>query len=225
MFFTYRAIAGDEHVTRTEREPCYAGKSSAECNTDAEPAASHESHQRRSVYRPDNDGPRDPSPITADESPAAVMERRKAPWFGVHPGPAPRRNVHPVAGLIGSPSRHHSAGNPHRAVIRICAPVAVLVQIVVSIDIPGDISRQLGSIFALIARLAPVFEFVKSWHRGSVIGNLVGAIKGVLLTFRQVPGISSAAHFALAFAYDDDGRSCVRIGLDAIFASPVNRER
>src|SRR6202034_211475 len=179
-------IAGHEHVPRTEREPCDAGKSSAERNTDAEPAASHESHQRRSVYRPDNDGPWDPSPVTSDEGPAAVMERRKAPRLSVHPGPAPRRNVHPVASLIGSPSRYHSAGNPHRAIIRIGAPVAVLVEIVVSIDVSGNISGRLGGIFALIARLAPVFEFVKAWRRGSVIGNLVGAVEGVLLTFRQV---------------------------------------
>ena len=218
-------IRGNEDVTRAEGKPRHSGQSAAERDRNAEAASADEADEGGRVHRPHHDGSGDPAPRSADERPAPVMERREAPWLCVNPGPAPRRDINPVADLIGSPAGGDTIGHPHCAIVRIVVPRAIVVQVVIAVDIARDVFGRKRRVFALIARLAPVFEIVVARRVRRVVGNIVGTVEGVHLSRDEIPCLSAAGDFTPAFANGDHGRAAIRIGGDAIFAAARERER
>src|SRR4029077_16492321 len=101
------------------------------------------------IDRSHYDRPGNPTPVASCEHPAAVVKRREAPRLGIHPRPAPRRDVHPVADLVRRPSGVNASWYPDGTVIGVRTPVAVFVEIVISIHIARDVPGGGGVVFTL----------------------------------------------------------------------------
>jgi len=127
------AIGRAVDIARAERKPGHA--SAANANADAKTRAAHPRYERGCVHRAnvsnsyDGRARRDgyPAPNTADDNPAAVVERSKAPRRIVNPGPAPRRDPDPVAIAIRLPANNGRVRKPDRAVFRHRTPTAIVV--------------------------------------------------------------------------------------------------
>src|SRR5262249_24854244 len=133
------------HIARTQREPA---DRSADRNVDAETAAADEGDERRCVHRPYVKRPRHPAPARADAGPAAVVERRKAPWRVIDPGPTPRFDAVPAAVVIWRPVRGDVRRIPHVTIFRRVFPTAVVVEIFVADDVFRDISARRRTLVA-----------------------------------------------------------------------------
>src|SRR5476649_1395132 len=121
-------VTGPVHFPRPQRNPGYAA-SAPNPHRHAEPAAAHKGHQRRRVHRARDHGSRNPHPTAAQHGPAAVVERSKAPWRIVNPGPAPRRHKCPVPVPVRLPAHRHARRGPDGSVCGVVAPHAVVGQI------------------------------------------------------------------------------------------------
>src|SRR2546430_16676356 len=71
---------------------------------------------------------RHPTPHSANDYPSAVVERSKTPGCVIHPPPAPRGNVCPVAVTIRSPADDGRVREPNPAVLPHRPPTAAIVE-------------------------------------------------------------------------------------------------
>ena len=94
---------------------------------DAEKIAD-EADQRRGIDRPVAEAPRHPAPAMVEMRPAPVMEGGESPACVVDPGPAPGRDIGPMAVAIGRPV-DGDLREPGRAVVGSLLPLAVLAEI------------------------------------------------------------------------------------------------
>lgn len=85
--------------------------------------------------------------------------------------------------MIWRPAARNGGWNPNRADVGIILPSSGVVEIVVAVNISGDVLRGLGIVFALIAFLAPIFKVIEGWSLLSVFGQLIGAGESILLAF------------------------------------------
>ncbi len=98
-----RRVARSIHFARSEREPADARDRTGR-QRQAEAAAADEGHQRRGVHRAHGDRAGHPAPARLHVRPAAIVERREAPWRIVDPGPAPGIDPGPVPVVIRAPN-------------------------------------------------------------------------------------------------------------------------
>lgn len=117
-----------ERLTETERKPTdSAAPAAAKAESYSEMTAANEADERRTIEGPRKDRAWAPAPRTADESPTAIVEGRKTPRGVVDPGPTPRADPVPIAVAVGSPAHFNVSRIPYRAVIRLFAPVAIVI--------------------------------------------------------------------------------------------------
>jgi hypothetical protein len=67
--------------------------------------------------------------------------------------------------MIGNPFDPYSARIPDGSIDRVGLPVAIIVEVIVAVDVPRDILCGKGIVLAIVTRLAPGFEVVKSGSR------------------------------------------------------------
>src|SRR5271163_1950355 len=77
-------------------------------------------HYRRPGY---------PSPAVAEASPAAIVERRKAPGLLLHPCPSPRSDPGPMAVAIGLPVDGNPTWIPYWAIVGGVVPTAIAAEV------------------------------------------------------------------------------------------------
>ena len=106
-----------------------------------------------------------------------------------------------MAVAIRRPANRDAVGNPDRAIIRIGLPVAIAIEIVVAVHVARNVARRRRTIFALVLRLAPVFEVVEFRRGLRVERQLIRAVENILLPGREVVGFPRAGHLARAFAH------------------------
>jgi hypothetical protein len=122
----------------SQREPSHAS-ASTERQTHSEVGTAHPRDQRGSVDRTSNHhGTRRPCPISARAYPAAIMRRSETPRRFVNPGPAPRFDPHPMSIVIRSPPRRYG-GDPYRSIFRLHAPGPVLIEIIGTDHVGGNV--------------------------------------------------------------------------------------
>ena len=155
------AIPRIERLTPTERAPTISA-TTTETQAHAPSRSAEPCDQRWRVKRPNVDRSRSPSPVAAGIDPAAVVEGRVTPRLVIYPGPAPRRNPHPMTKLIRSPSRSHSNRTPNPTVRRLLGPDSVVIQILIAHSSGRNIARRKGSIESLVPHRAPAIEAVVS---------------------------------------------------------------
>src|SRR4029077_5352641 len=173
------AVAGHPHITWTERKPCDSRHTGPKADRYPESAAAHKRDERWSIDRPHNERPGHPPPVAAYERPAPVVKWGGAPRFVANPSPAPGRDPDPVSEVIGRPACSDAPRNPHAAVLRNHLPIAVVIQIVVTVDIARHILRRRCAVFPLVALLTPALEIIKARSLLSVVGQLIGSVKCV----------------------------------------------
>src|SRR5487761_2270204 len=98
-------IPGPVDIVGPQRIP--ADRRTSDTDADTPATTADECHQRRRVAWPHELRPRQPAPGIIGPYPATVVERREAPRRIVHPGPAPGRDIRPVAVTVGRPARRH----------------------------------------------------------------------------------------------------------------------
>jgi hypothetical protein len=138
---TLRDVVGRAvDVTGAKWEPRHAG---ANRDANSEAWAANPGDECRSVDRT-NIGhghhrgtrrDRHPAPHSANDNPAAVMERSEPPGRVVNPSPSPGRNPNPVAIAIGRPADDRGVWEPDRAVVRRRAPATIFIEVFVADDV------------------------------------------------------------------------------------------
>ena len=151
-------VARPPGLARREREPAHAVAA-------ADIGAAHEADQRRRIDGPRARPPRHPAPARADACPAAVVGRRKTPWRGIDPGPAPGRDVDPLAVAVGGPLGIHVARIPDVAVFGNVLPVAVVVELLVAEHLARDVARRDRLVLDAVALGHPALEGVVAGAR------------------------------------------------------------
>ena len=149
-------VRGHINFPRTQRKPSHIA---AEADSNS---AANKDHQRGRIDRPHCDRPGHPAPASADRHPASVVKRRVAPWRVIDPGISPRRDPVPMALVIRRPARGNAVGIPDMAVVRIVAPVAIVIQVFIADHVVRHILRRARLIVAVIAVVGPVIKLVGS---------------------------------------------------------------
>src|SRR5262252_1017178 len=142
--------------SRSQREP-------SNSNTRRKAEARSTTHKSDKSRRPDRthyNRSWNPEPSATHERPASVVEWRESPRLIFHPRPAPRPNIGPMPIAIRSPTYHHGARTPARAVSCYIAPVAVLVQILVAGHLARNIVRRIGVVFPVVAIECPLIKII-----------------------------------------------------------------
>src|SRR5271166_932078 len=152
-------VAWPIDLARGEREP---GDGRSGNVGDAEPDAggSEKGNDGWDIDGVRDKAARNPGPVLADKSPAAVMERGKSPGLIVDPGPAPRRDPAPMAVTIGCPIYGHLVRDPEGAVFGVAVPASRSVEL-------GKAGHRWRNVIGCretrlveIARLAPLDKIV-----------------------------------------------------------------
>ncbi len=214
------AVVRPPSFARAEWEPAHARLAAAHLEAKTHTGvAADKTHQRRCVHRPPHHRARHPAPAAAHVSPAAVVERRKAPGRVVDPGPAPGRDVGPVAIAVGRPVGHHRTRVPDRTVGGVVAPVAVLVKLLVANGLARHVAGANGNVFLPVAFGDPSLEVVALAHTGHRNGRQVGAGKRHLLRHSQRVGHAVfAISGARAGQHRHAGGVAHRVHVDAVLA-------
>src|SRR5450432_694236 len=131
--FAADAIRGDVNFPGRKREPADVGTEAAST------AAADENHQSGGVDGANGDRSSHPTPAIVDVDPASIMERGIAPGSVIDPRPSPRGDPIPVSIVVGSPVGGDAIGEPDVTVFGVVAPVAVVVEVVVTHHVMRDV--------------------------------------------------------------------------------------
>ncbi len=203
--FTYASthvIRRHINFPRTQREPSDIPAEATRPSTD-------EDNQRGRVNRLHCDRPGHPAPASPDTHPASVMKWRIAPGRVINPRPSPGSNPIPVARMIRRPPGRHLVGKPDVAVVRIVAPVALIIQVVITDHIARHVLCGTRKIITVIAILGPVIEVIEARNRFDIGVKLVGSAERSSLPGVQIVALPAAS--GLAFANADVYRSTISV--------------
>ena len=214
-------IRGHIDLARTEREPSHVAAKASRSSAD-------EYHQRGRIDRTHRRRSGDPSPPSADGNPASVVEGRIAPRCIIDPCPSPGRNPRPVAVVIRSPAGF-DVRIPDVSILRIVAPVAVFIEIVIADHVGRKILRRARILEAMVASLRPDIEIIRLVYRLDVGINLVVVIASAAecpaLSAAQRKALPAAVGFAIAFTHADHGVISIIAGFEAIVPRLQCRKR
>src|SRR5277367_2574658 len=152
-----RVVPRMERFAKAQREPADT-EPYAESKSDA---SAEEADERRTIDRDAESRPWVPAPPAADVAPAAIVKRSKAPRRIVNPSPAPGSNVAPITVAVRSPIGSHFRRVPDRPVGAILAPSAVVIEILGSGHVFGNVAFRDGILFAQVAFIRPVVESIR----------------------------------------------------------------
>ena len=193
-------VRGHINFPRTQRKPSHI---TAEANANANSSSSstaNKHHQRGRIYGLHRDGSGHPTPASADRDPASVMEWRVAPGRVIDPRISPGSNPVPVALVIRRPACFNTVGVPDVAVVRIVAPVAIVIQILIADDIVGQILRRARVVITVIAAVRPVIKLIGSADINYIGVQRVCPAESASLSGVQRVGLAVAGRFASALA-------------------------
>ena len=202
---------------RTKRKPSYISSPASRTSAD-------EDHERWGVHCLYRHWSGYPTPASTDRNPATVVKRRIAPWGVIDPRVAPGIDPIPMASVIRSPSGFH-LGIPDVPVIRIIAPVAMVIEIVIADHIVRKVLRGTRRIVTVIAILGPGIEVIEGVNRLDIGGKRIGPAECASLPGAQVVGLAIAGGLAFAHADAHHCVAAVRTRLHAIAARLHDRER
>lgn len=163
---------------KAQREPSYtavAEAAAAETYPDAPTAATKKTDKGGPIDWLRVNWSRAPSPAAANIGPAAIVIGSKAPRLIVHPGPAPWADPAPGTGAVGRPANFDGTGIPNMAVLGDVAPIAVVVQIVVTSHVARNVPRGNCVIFLQVAVFGPTIQVVGSGRAIHCVVNLIYA--------------------------------------------------
>ncbi len=161
----------EERLPKAQREPAHA-KASPKT-----PASAKEAHKRRPVNRRPIERARAPAPAAREIVPAAIMEGSKAPGVVVNPSPTPRVHPAPITVAVRSPTRGHIGGVPHMSVLRLIAPGAVVIEIVIAGHVAGNVPPGNRAIFFQVALFRPAIKSVAPRCATNAVGRILHAVK------------------------------------------------
>jgi hypothetical protein len=193
---------------------------------EAETKSSEPSDKSRPVERIRVDRTGSPAPVARRINPTAIVIRCKTPGLSANPGPAPRRNIGPVAVAVRSPIRTHIVRCPNVSISRILFPGSVVIQIAVADCVAVHILCGWRTVFAQIALLRPLIQSIRSSgssrgnFRGSVCPSDIDAFAG----FHRI-NLSGRGNFSCAANRRNAGEVSVLIYIDAERACFFHRER
>src|SRR5262249_10125943 len=164
---------------------------------------------------------RRPRPEAIDEDPAAIVIRRPAPRRRIDPRPAVVRIPDPPAGAVGHPSRWNVFGNPDLPVRRHDAPVAVVVEIVDTVDRGGDVAGAHAMEKMLGARVIPLTPDVELRSDVRLDGRVRRAAENDFFTGGDHDGLPAGRRHGGPPASSRDERGLSRLDVHAVVASTV----
>src|SRR5579863_5656756 len=188
------------NFTRTKREPSYISAPSA--------SPADKDHQGGRIYGSLFSRTSDPAPSAAHAYPASVVERGVAPWRVIDPCVSPGIDPCPMAFVVGRPVPSYMR-KPDMAVVAFIAPVAIVVEVVVSHHILGEILCRARVIPAIIAAVCPGVEPIGLSDLLDVGVERVGSAKGSALSGVHVIGLPITCGLALAFVNGDNSIAAV----------------
>ena len=223
---TARAVARAPFLVRGQREPSDTVSAAADRQIDVRAATADKADQRGRVHRPRLGAARHPTPARAEARPAAIVGGRKAPGRCIDPGPAPGRDVDPLAVAVGRPVGADRARVPDGAVLGLVAPIAVLVELLVTDHAARDVARRDRLVFLAVALGHPAVEGVGGLNRRHGGGLQVAARHRQLLagTERQRFAVLAVGRAAAA-QHRHAGGAGLLVGIETVFARAVDHER
>ncbi len=153
------------------------------------------------------------------------MIRREAPRRIVDPCPAPRRLPDPVAVAIRRPVGRHRVRRPHVAVLRVVAPCAVRIEVLIAGHVARHVARGDRAVFGGVAACGPLVEGVGAGC--AVVRDLlqVRAGEGDLLAGRDRHLATVAIDGRAAVAHRHRRAAAIRRDVDAIVARRGDAKR
>ena len=218
------AIRRNVHFAWTEREPGHASPSATERNRRAEARSADEHNQGRRIHGPNHYRSRNPTPASPDLSPASVVKWSEAPGLVFHPGPSPGCNPDPVPVSVGRPPGNDVRGKPYVSVIWNVPPLAVLIEIVISDDVAGDVACGFRALFAVVAGVAPIVKFIEASGLSAVVCQRIRAAKIGLIAGVHVVFAAPAGGFPFALAHGNRCRVAIGVDIDAIITGALESE-
>ena len=196
----------ESHAATEPREERFAKAQGEPADAESKSTA-EEPNKGRSINRRAKVRPRAPSPPAADERPASIVEWRKTPRRVVHPGPAPRADIIPVARAVGSPVATHFVfvGIPDVPVLRLFVPRAMIVQVAVSHHVARNVFCGNRIVFFQIAFRGPAIQPVGTRRALNIGFDILRASEFSLLTGVNRVRLAAGGDFALS-ANDGDAR-------------------
>src|SRR5262245_3033344 len=129
-----------------------------------------------------------------------------------------------MAESIRSPACNHCTRDPHWAIVRHRTPAAIIIQILISNDIVGNIACRRGTVHSLVAVSAPTVKHIEVASVAYIRSELIGPREGD--TFIGMNRKSLPCSGNLAFAVTDRDNGCVTliIDLQPVIAGPKKVE-
>ena len=210
-----RVIRGTIDLVRCEREPGDAAAIAVAAA--AEVRAANEDHECGCVHGTAAHDARRPYPTLAHVGPATIVEGRKAPWRIIDPRPSVGLNPCPAAVTIRRPIVGNVRGHPDVSVVRVVAPRAVAIEILVTGHVARDVPRRHGLIFRAVARVGPLVVLIHRCRVAHVGRCAIGGEEHRLIRAHR-NGIALRRDFGVAIARGNGARGAVAADVDAIGA-------
>ncbi len=125
---------------------------------------------------------------------------------------------------VRRPAGGHAIGHPDVAVVRVDAPVAVRVQVLVAKHVGRDIAGGQRAVQSAVARAGPTIEVVEARRGQILVLAQVGSGEAIRLPRINNKCCAFTVHLTLAFAHDDHRRIAVGIDFDPVFTSLAQRK-
>src|ERR1039457_1140173 len=129
-----------------------------------------------------------------------------------------------MAVVIRRPSSSYP-GIPHGAIAWRVAPVAVIIQFLVSDDVRRQIAGGRRAPLTVVAVFGPSLERVGRRHSPYIVRQLIGARKLCAVARAQRESLASSSDFSFAVADHGPGSPAIRVGIEAIFAFAQDGDR
>ena len=150
--------------------------------------------------------------------PAAVVGYGEAPWRVVHPGPAPGVDPGPMAVAIRCPAGCHAIRHPDIAVIRVDAPAAVRIEVLIADHVRRNVAGRVRVVVSAVATAGPAIEFVPARRGDDLVVAQAGPGEAIRLARIDDIRRAVAIRFTLPLAHDDRRRVAIGIDVDPVFA-------
>ena len=156
---------------------------------------------------------RRPAPAALPHHPGSVMKRRKPPGCGIDPGPAPRCHPGPASIMEWRPARRHRARLPDLAVLGMCHPVAMAVEILPTAHGGRHMARRAGRIVQPLIARHPVGKYIPVNRCPGVTGHPIDGVQPQIGATPRGDRQGAVAADKTQLAAPDAGLGGRRVGL------------